>query len=232
MGDVFEEFRPEALCHQATQMDVRRSVREPDFDAEVNIIGTIRLLENCVRYDVQKVVFASTDGAVYGEQREFRPPRTTRSTRSPLTAFRRLPGSITFTSTTSSTSYPTPFCATPTSTDLVRIRTARQGRSHLLLKPGAGKVSTINGTGEQTRDYVYVEDVARANVLALEGDAPSGAYNIGTGIETSVNELYESRRKIACKNLMPEHGPPKAGEQMRSSISPKRPLASSAGVRR
>ena len=70
-AEVFEEFVPEALCHQAAQMDVRRSVREPAFDADVNVIGTIRLLENCVRYNVGKVIFASTGGAVYGEQREF-----------------------------------------------------------------------------------------------------------------------------------------------------------------
>src|SRR5918994_4330525 len=69
--DVFEEFAPEALCHQAAQMDVRRSVAEPDFDAEVNIIGTVRLLEGCLRHGVRKVVFASTGGAVYGEQETF-----------------------------------------------------------------------------------------------------------------------------------------------------------------
>jgi UDP-glucose 4-epimerase len=82
----------------------------------------------------------------------------------------------------------------------------------------AGKLSTINGTGEQTRDYVYVEDVARANTLALEGDASPGAYNIGTGIETSVNQLYEALRKISGKDLPPEHGPAKPGEQLRSSV--------------
>src|SRR5918997_2714222 len=68
---AFEEFEPEALCHQAAQMDVRRSVREPDFDADINVLGTLRLLENCVKYDAKKVVFASTGGAIYGEQHEF-----------------------------------------------------------------------------------------------------------------------------------------------------------------
>jgi UDP-glucose 4-epimerase len=67
-GEIFREFRPEALCHQAAQMDVRRSVREPDFDAEVNVLGTVRLLQNCADYGVGKVVFASTGGAIYGEQ--------------------------------------------------------------------------------------------------------------------------------------------------------------------
>ena len=63
-AEVFGEFRPEALCQQAAQMDIRCSVREPDFDAEVNVLGTLRLLENCVRYGVEKVVFASTGGAI------------------------------------------------------------------------------------------------------------------------------------------------------------------------
>ncbi len=86
----------------------------------------------------------------------------------------------------------------------------------------AGKASRINGTGEQTRDYVFVEDVARANVLALEGEAPNGAYNIGTGVETSVNRLYELLRKISDKDLPPEHGPGKPGEQARSSVDPSK----------
>ncbi|MCA1737777.1 MAG: NAD-dependent epimerase/dehydratase family protein, partial [Actinobacteria bacterium] len=73
-AEVFEDFAPQALCHQAAQMDVRRSVREPDFDAGVNVLGMLRLLENCVRYNVAKVVFASTGGAIYGEQSVFPAP--------------------------------------------------------------------------------------------------------------------------------------------------------------
>ncbi len=84
----------------------------------------------------------------------------------------------------------------------------------------ASRTSTINGSGEQTRDYVYVEDVARANVLALEKRVSSGAYNIGTGVQTSVNELYEALRKISGKDLPPKYGPAKPGEQLRSSVDP------------
>lgn len=85
---AFEEFAPQALCHQAAQMDVRRSVWEPDFDADVNVIGTLRLLQNCVRHNVEKVVFASTGGAIYGEQREFPAPED--HTHYPGLALRRL----------------------------------------------------------------------------------------------------------------------------------------------
>ena len=84
----------------------------------------------------------------------------------------------------------------------------------------AGRGSTINGSGEQTRDYVYVEDVARANVLALESDAPPGAYNVGTGIETSVNKPYEILRDTSGRDLLPAHGGAKQGEQLRSSVDP------------
>jgi UDP-glucose 4-epimerase len=81
-------------------------------------------------------------------------------------------------------------------------------------------LASFHGTGEQTRDYVYVEDVTRANVLALEDEAPSGAYNVGTGSETSVTELYELLLGISGKDLAPEHDPAKPGEQLRSSVDP------------
>ncbi len=84
----------------------------------------------------------------------------------------------------------------------------------------ADRESTINGSGEQTRDYIYVGDVAAANVLALEGEAPSGAYNVGTGIETSVNELYGLLCEVSGRDLPPAHGPVKPGEQLRSSVDP------------
>jgi len=79
-----------------------------------------------------------------------------------------------------------------------------------------GRSSTINGGGEQTRDYVYGEDVARANILALANQVPSGAYNIGTGVETSVNRLYDLLLEISAEDLPPQHGPSKPGEQLRS----------------
>ena len=84
----------------------------------------------------------------------------------------------------------------------------------------AGKPSTIYGGGEQTRDYVYVGDVAHANVLALEEGASPGAYNVGTGTETSVNRLYELLKEISEKDLPSEHGPAKPGELMRSTVDP------------
>src|ERR687893_1826073 len=221
-AEVFEEFIPEALCHQAAQMDVRRSVREPDFDADVNVIGTIRLLENCLRYNVAGVIFASTGGAVYGEQREFPAPED--HPQYPISPYgvSKLAGEryLHFYGTQYGLSY-----AALRYANVYGPRQDPHGEAGVVAifcaNLAAGRGSTINGSGEQTRDYVYVEDVARANVLALEGDAPSaGSYNVGTGIETSVDELYETLRDTSGRDLPPAPGGAKPGEQRSSSVDP------------
>src|ERR671917_698600 len=219
--EVFEDFRPEALSHQAAQMDVRRSVREPDFDADVNVVGTIRILENCTEHDVQKIIFASTGGAVYGEQREFPAPED--HPQYPVSPYgvSKLAGERYL--HLYHVQYGLPY-ATLRYANVYGPRQDPHGEAGVVAifcgNMAAGKPSTINGTGQQTRDYVYVEDVARANVLALEDDPPPGAYNIGTGNETSVNRLYELLRGISGKDLPPEQGPAKPGEQLRSSVDP------------
>src|ERR687889_744970 len=205
-AEIFEEFVPEALCHQAAQMDVRRSVREPAFDADVNVIGTIRLLENCVCYNVGKVIFASTGGAVYGEQREFPAPED--HPQYPISPYgvSKLAGERYL------NYYHEQYRIRYVALRYANVYGPRQdphGEAGVVAifsgNLADGRTSTINGTGEQTRDYVYVKDVACANVLALENEAPPGAYNVGTGSETSVNELYRLLLKISGKDLTPEH---------------------------
>ena len=220
-AEIFEEFEPDALCHQAAQMDVRRSVREPDFDADVNVLGTVRLLQHCAAQGVRRVVFASTGGAVYGEQREFPAPED--HPQYPISPYgvSKLAGEryLHF----YNTQYGLPYVALRYA-NVYGPRQDPHGEAGVVAifcgNLAAGRGSTINGSGEQTRDYVYVEDVAWANVLALEGDAPSGAYNVGTGIETSVNELYEILRETSGADLLPAHGGAKTGEQLRSSVDP------------
>jgi len=219
---VFEDFRPEAVSHQAAQMDVRRSVAEPDFDAEVNVIGTVRLLEACVRGGVRRVVFASTGGAIYGEQEEF--PATERHPQYPISPYgvSKLAGERYL--HYYNAQYGLPYAALRYS-NVYGPRQDPHGEAGVVAifcgRLAAGERATINGTGEQTRDYVYVGDVARANVLALENELPPGAYNIGTGVETSVNELYERLRRLSGRDdLDPEHGPAKPGEQQRSCVDP------------
>jgi len=227
LDEVFEDFRPEAVAHQAAQMDVRRSVREPAFDADVNVLGTIRILESCVKHEVRKVVFASTGGAVYGEQREF--PATEDHPQYPVSPYgvSKLAGERYL--HYYEVQHGLPYVALRYA-NVYGPRQDPHGEAGVVAifcgNLRDGRTSTINGTGEQTRDYVYVGDVARANVLALEGEVSSGAYNIGTGIETDVNRLYDLLLKASGKELPPEHGPGKPGEQSRSSVDPA--LAGSA----
>lgn len=220
---VFEAFRPEAVCHLAAQIDVRRSVAEPDLDAEVNVLGALRLFQNCVGRGVRRVVFSSTGGAIYGEQRRF--PAAEDHPEYPISPYGVSKLAAERYLHFFAHQYGLPYAALR----YANVYGPRQdphgeaGVVAVFCRNLAGdRPSTINGTGEQTRDYVYVGDVARANVLALEGDAPNGAYNVGTGVETSVTELYAALQSISGKNLPPRYGPAKPGEQARSAIDASR----------
>jgi UDP-glucose 4-epimerase len=218
-ADIFEDFRPEVLSHQAAQMDVRRSVREPVLDAGINLVGTLRLLENCAGYGVEKVVFASTGGAIYGEQREF--PAAEDHPQYPVSPYGvsklagerylhyyRVQYGLPYVALRYANVYG-PYQDPHGEAGVVAIFSGNLAKRH---------ASRINGAGTQTRDYVFVEDVARANTLAVENEVPPGAYNIGTARETSVVRLYETLAKISGRDLPPEHGPAKPGEQLRSSV--------------
>lgn len=220
-AEVFEAFRPEVLCHQAAQMDVRRSVREPDFDADVNVLGTVRLLQSCVEHGVGKVVFASTGGAVYGEQGEFPAPED--HPQYPISPYgvSKLAGEryLHYYGAQYGISY-----AALRYANVYGPRQDPHGEAGVVAifcrNLAVGRTSAIYGSGEQTRDYVYVQDVARANVVAIENEVDSGAYNVGTGAETSVNELYELLRKVSGKDIRPTYGVARPGEQLRSSVAP------------
>jgi UDP-glucose 4-epimerase len=220
-GDVMRGFGPEAVCHLAAQVDVRRSVAEPDHDADVNILGTVRLLENCVRYGVGRFVFASTGGAIYGEQRVFPAPED--HPEYPLSPYGVSKLAAERYLRFYESAYDLPYVALRYA-NVYGPRQDPHGEAGVVAifasRLAAGERCTINGTGEQTRDYVYAGDVARANLLALASGAPSGAYNVGTGIETSVNELYGTMAKLSERDLPAEHGPAKPGEQLRSSVDP------------
>ena len=221
--EVFRAFRPEVLCHQAAHIDVRRSVLEPDFDADVNVLGTVRLLQNCARYGVGRVILASSGGAVYGEQNEF--PASEDHPQNPVSPYgvSKLAGEryLHFYHVHYGISY-----AALRYANVYGPRQDPQGEAGVVAifsrNLAAQRTSTINGGGEQTRDYVYVGDVARANVLALEDDTPSGAYNIGTAVETNVIELYGLLQDLSGTDLPARHGPAKPGEQLRSCVDPAR----------
>ncbi len=219
--EIFAGERPEILIHHAAQMDVRRSVADPAFDARVNILGLVNLLEAGRVAGLRRVLFASSGGAAYGEQDEFPAPET----------HRLEPVSPYGVSTRAGELYLSCFGAMY-GLEWVAMRYANvygprqdpHGEAGVVAifseKLLAGEEPTINGDGKQTRDYVYVGDLVRAN-LALVGSDYCGPLNFGTGVETDVNRLFGLLCK-ACGVSVPErHGPAKPGEQRRSSISPR-----------
>jgi UDP-glucose 4-epimerase len=219
VSKLFEEEKFDVVNHHAAQMDVRRSVVDPAFDANTNILGTINLLQNSVKHGVNKFMFASTGGAVYGEQECF--PADENHPTNPLSPY----GISKLSVEKYLYFYFNEYKLRYTILRYANIYGPRQNPfgeagviaifSTKLLK---GDLPIINGTGEQTRDYVFVKDVIKANLLTLSDDE-SDIYNVGTGIETNVNELYNMLNDIAGNVQEEKHGPAAVGEQMRSVIT-------------
>jgi UDP-glucose 4-epimerase len=204
-------------------MDVRRSVADPAFDAQVNLVGFLNLIESARKHGLKRVIFSSTGGAIYGEQDEF--PCSEEHPRRPLSP------------------YGVAKLATEAYLFFYRVE---YGIDYLALRFGNvygprqdphgeagvvaifcgrildGKPVTIYGAGTQTRDYVYVGDVVRAVVAAAKSSASGIALNIGTGVETNVNDLYSTLAGIADFPTRAEHAAARPGEQKRSVISAAR----------
>ncbi len=216
---LFAEEQFDLVNHHAAQMDVRRSVKDPAFDANTNILGTINLLQNAIKYNVKKFMFASTGGAVYGEQSYF-PADENHPTqpRSPYGISKLAVEKYLY-------FYNAEYGLNYTILRYANIYGPRQNPfgeagvvaifSTKLLK---GEQPIINGSGEQTRDYVFVGDVVKANLFTLNDDA-NEIYNVGTGIETNVNQLFHKLNKIIGAGKEEKHGPAAPGEQMRSVIT-------------
>jgi UDP-glucose 4-epimerase len=217
LEDLFDELRPEAVFHLAAQADLRVAVERPHEDADVNVLGTIRVLEAARRHGAQ-VVFSSTGGAIYGECTGPAPESAPLQPISPY-GTSKLAGE-----------------------EYLRTYNRLYGARHVALRYGnvygprqdphgeagvvaiflgalaAGEQATIFGEGAQTRDYVYVGDVARATVSAVGPEG--GVFNIGTGREVSVSKLYELCRETAGSSTEAEHVPARLGELQRSVLDP------------
>jgi UDP-glucose 4-epimerase len=219
LAEVFEAERPGAVIHLAAQAEVRRSVEDPALDAAINIGGTLNLLTCCRQYRVTRVIYAGTGGAVYGDTTVLPTPED-HPTRpespygiSKLVAEHYLAcwGAL--------------YGVGGIALRYANVFGPRQNPmgeagvvaifSHRILHR---EPITINGDGEQTRDYVYVEDVAEANLRALERTEVRGPVNIGTGVETSVNALLKRLEAAAGAKAEARHGPAKPGEQRRSVL--------------
>ncbi|MCC7343512.1 MAG: NAD-dependent epimerase/dehydratase family protein [Deltaproteobacteria bacterium] len=216
---VLEEFRPEVISHHAAQMDVRRSVAEPVYDCEVNGIGTLNLMEAARRHGVKKVVFASSGGAIYGEQIAYPADESHPTQPASPYGITKLLGEkyLHF--------YQETYGIDAVSLRYANVYGPRQnphGEAGVVAifatKLLKSEIPVINGDGLQTRDYVFVEDVVRANLLALRPGV-RGVYNVGTGVETDVVAIYKHLAAAAGVAAAPQHGPAKSGEQRRSVIS-------------
>ncbi|MBM4168855.1 MAG: NAD-dependent epimerase/dehydratase family protein [Ignavibacteria bacterium] len=219
LEDIFRREAFDIVNHHAAQMDVRTSVSDPSFDASVNILGGLNVFENARKYGAKRIVFASTGGAIYGEQDTF--PADEQHPLRPLS----------------------PYGITKLCTEkYLYYYKEVHGIEHVILRYAnvfgprqnphgeAGVVAIfasrmlnnqepiINGDGKQTRDYTFVSDVVRANLMALEYPS-SDIFNVGTGVETDVNVLFSELRRHLKPDCPERHGPAKQGEQRRSVIS-------------
>jgi UDP-glucose 4-epimerase len=215
--EVFDAVRPEAVFHLAAQADVRVSVERPDHDADVNVLGTVRILEASRRHEA-KIVFSSTGGAIYGECDAPAPETAPRLPLAPYGASK--------------------LCGEEYLATWNRL----YGTSHVSLRFGnvygprqephgeagvvaifiglllAGGTPNIYGDGSQTRDYVFVADVVRALLAAADRDG--GVFNVGTGAETSVVELYDAIQEVSGVQRRAELAPARLGELQRSVLDP------------
>jgi UDP-glucose 4-epimerase len=212
LEDVFRREKPDLVNHHAAHVDVRHSVDDPRHDADVNIAGSLNLLECARRYGVSKFVYASSGGAIYGEPEYL--PCDEEHPLNPLCPYGVSKLAVekylfvyghTYGLRYVILRYPNVYGPRqdPTGEGGVVAIFARQ------MVRGAGVV--INGSGEQERDFVYVDDIVSANLLARQA-LGGQIYNLGTGIGTSINQLFASMKSLTSYAQEPVYGPPKAGE--------------------
>ena len=215
LKDVFEAERPEIVDHHAAQMDVRLSVAKPLYDADINIMGTLNLLQQCVAYNVRKVIYISSGGAVYGEPQYV--PCDENHPIQPLCPY----GATKYMNELYLYMYKQNFGLDYSIIRYPNVYGPRQdpaGEAGVIaIFVGAmlkGKPVTINGTGEQVRDYVFVKDCARANLMLLEKGSGQ-VYNLGYGVGTTVNQIFAGIK--AATNYPGDacYGPAKTGETFR-----------------
>lgn len=211
--EIFAVERPDYISHHAAQMDVRRSVAQPLFDADVNILGSINLIECAKEFEVKHFVYISTGGAVYGEPEKL--PCDESHPINPICQY----GASKHTVEHYLFMYNVNYGLNYTVLRYPNVFGPRQdphGEAGVVAiftgKMMAGEPVTINGDGEQTRDFVYVGDCAYANYLAVTVDHQPGIYNLGWGRPTSVNNIFNTLAKVTNYPHPANYGPAKVGE--------------------
>lgn len=216
--EVVGRQRPHVVFHLAAQIDVRNSVSDPVKDADANVVGTVNVLHACAEAGVRRLVLASSGGAIYGDTDVIPTPEEHPA----------VPASPYGTSKLCAEEYGRMF-ERMRGLEFVAMRYANVYGPRQDPHGEAGVVAifserllrqqpaTLNGDGKQTRDYVYVDDVVDANLRAAAAPR-TGTFNIGTGVETDVNQLWARLRTLSGSTIEAEHGPAKPGEQARSCL--------------
>jgi len=212
LSEVFRLEKPELINHHAAHADVRLSVSDPRHDAEVNILGSLNLLECAKQHGARDFVYASTGGAVYGEPEYL--PCDEKHPLNPISPY----GVSKLTAERYVAFYGHAYGLRYAILRYPNVYGPRQdpfGEGGVVAIFGRhmvrGEPVVINGSGEQERDFLYVSDVVRANLL-VQDTLHGQTYNLGTGIGTSVNELFTATSRITGYSREPTHGPPKPGE--------------------
>jgi UDP-glucose 4-epimerase len=222
IDEMFKVERFDAVVHEAAQASVRRSVQDPVFDASVNVLGTVALLQASANHDVRRFLFASTGGAIYGDTDQTPTPEDAPAV--PVSPY----GSAKLASEIYLRTFHELHGLSYAALRYANVYGPRQDPhgeagvvaifSRRLLRHEPAR---INGDGKQTRDFVYVGDVADANARALESQAV-GSFNVGTGIETDINQIFAILRDLAGSRQQEMHGPSLPGEQRRSVVDPRK----------
>lgn len=215
LRSIFERERPEYVNHHAAQIDVGHSANNPLHDASVNLLGSINLLECCRKCGIKKIIYASTGGAVYGEPEQLpcneehpiRPSSPYGASKYAVELYLEL--------------YRQNYGVDYTILRYPNVYGPRQdpfGEAGVVaifsLQMLMGEQVTINGSGEQERDFLYVEDCVKANLLSMEKGSGE-VYNLGTGKGTSINHLFEEMKRLTGYPRDPVYGPPRLGEVFR-----------------
>jgi len=219
ISEIFKKENPEFVFHLASQINVRKAVENPVLDAKINILGSLNILENCRKFKVKKVIFSSTGGAIYGKAKKIPTPET--YLENPISPY----GISKLTIEKYLKFYKENFALSFISLRFSNVYGPRQDSKgeagvvaifidQLLRK----KTPIIFGNGNQTRDFVFVEDVISACLKSISYKGKESFFNIATGIETSVNALYRKIAKILKVNTKPKYVPEKPGDLKRSCL--------------
>jgi UDP-glucose 4-epimerase len=216
--NIFKNEKPDIVFHYAAQIDLRKSVKNPLTDAKINILGSLNILENCRKHKTKKIIFASSGGTIYGETSVF--PASENYLELPMSPY----GIAKLTVEKYLNYYHDIFGLQFVSLRLANVYGPRQNSKSeagviaiFCDKILSGQQPVINGDGRQTRDFVFVEDVVEANILAIKHNK-SEIFNVSTGRETDINTILKKIKELIKSNCKEIHGSAKAGESQRSSL--------------